>query len=654
MKPTYIVVIIGCLFIQSSGVAGKLAAPKHKRLEVKSPSESSLTGPRPKAADLKQGLPSQNSADVMANTSGTDRCTSQSLASLHHYASPQSGKRGLYFLSGDTPQVFLKSSPDQKEVQVTDFAGGVRSYGVAADGERLWVLIETPGATAGINTELHVVNPKTGQHRPLITEKRLAGYAVWEPGGQWIAYSASENSISRIYRVDVDTGARTLLFERPGYYRLTDFSPDKRFLALIQERGYSQMSISLWDLTTKTEVTFLKLPPAQIETAFFSSDSQNLIVHSDHGTDLLHISRLKIATQTLTTLTFENDPIDRIAMSQNRKFLGYSIGNTRSDLKYGELGANALALGLSPSPTPVGLTESFSFSPTGELFFVSSAALVPPRILSWRKGKLIVWRSQTSLSCVPEPKLVSIASEGNDSFNAWYYPSSQLPAPTILYVHDGPTAEFRPHFQPWIIQAATLGFSILAPNVRGSTGRNRTWVLADDGEKRRLAMSDVKMAIGWIKSRPTDSNGSVGLLGEGYGAYVASAAQGALPLVSLFGYLSLAELLSDPKRQSPNNAAEFGQLSDPWVSEKSSPRTGSFFQVKVVDGVSAIAEDTHLVPRLASRQPWQAERLRWMGHVLNFFEKHRLAQQIDKRPSQKKEEELRRVPPQINGLVPPN
>lgn len=52
-----------------------------------------------------------------------------------------------------------------------------------------------------------------------------------------------------------------------------------------------------------------------------------------------------------------------------------------------------------------------------------------------------------------------------------------------------------------------MGVAVLAPNVRGSSGYGKSYLLLDNGFKREDSVKDIGMLIQWVKQQvpPSDS-----------------------------------------------------------------------------------------------------------------------------------------------------
>ena len=67
------------------------------------------------------------------------------------------------------------------------------------------------------------------------------------------------------------------------------------------------------------------------------------------------------------------------------------------------------------------------------------------------------------------------------------------------------------------------GISVLAPNVRGSSGFGKTFVNLDNGALRFDAIRDIKACIDYVVEAKIAKAGQIGIMGGSYGGYMTMA-----------------------------------------------------------------------------------------------------------------------------------
>ena len=141
--------------------------------------------------------------------------------------------------------------------------------------------------------------------------------------------------------------------------------------------------------------------------------------------------------------------------------------------------------------------------------------------------------------------------------------------PVIISIHGGPS-QFRPGFsstfQQWI---ADLGAAVIAPNVRGSAGYGRDYVLLDNGFKREDSVRDIGALLDWIKTQPDLDQDRVVVYGGSYGGYMVLASMvhfsdrlaAGVDIVGISNFVTFLENTEDSRREL--RRVEYGDERDP-------------------------------------------------------------------------------------------
>jgi dipeptidyl aminopeptidase/acylaminoacyl peptidase len=90
-------------------------------------------------------------------------------------------------------------------------------------------------------------------------------------------------------------------------------------------------------------------------------------------------------------------------------------------------------------------------------------------------------------------------------------------ASAVVVVHGGPEAQARQNFDPVVQGLAAEGYTVLVPNVRGSTGYGKSWYQADDRRNRLRSVDDLAALHAWLPSLGVTK---AALWGGSYGGYM--------------------------------------------------------------------------------------------------------------------------------------
>jgi dipeptidyl aminopeptidase/acylaminoacyl peptidase len=100
------------------------------------------------------------------------------------------------------------------------------------------------------------------------------------------------------------------------------------------------------------------------------------------------------------------------------------------------------------------------------------------------------------LADLTRPQLRTFSSKDGTVLTGWLYrPDSPPPWPTMIHLHGGPEAQERPVYNSLFQSLVAAEIAVFAPNVRGSTGFGRTFVTADDRDRRYGAIEDVAATV---------------------------------------------------------------------------------------------------------------------------------------------------------------
>jgi dipeptidyl aminopeptidase/acylaminoacyl peptidase len=124
------------------------------------------------------------------------------------------------------------------------------------------------------------------------------------------------------------------------------------------------------------------------------------------------------------------------------------------------------------------------------------------------------------------PELVHFIAHDGLPLSGWLYraPVAAGPGPVLLSFHGGPEAQERPVFSPNHQAMVAAGISVLAPNIRGSSGFGRGFAHADDRYGRYDGITDVVSCVNFLVSNGIADPARIAISGRSYGGYLTLAA----------------------------------------------------------------------------------------------------------------------------------
>ncbi len=220
--------------------------------------------------------------------------------------------------------------------------------------------------------------------------------------------------------------------------------------------------------------------------------------------------------------------IDGLAVSPtgDRVAIIVDAGN-RSEVRL--LDAKTLALGTKPKLGP-GAVWSPRFSPDGKrvaLTLVRPEAPADIVALDAKTGDV------TGLRADPRPGMaktlkIDARIEVLKAFDGLALPVNvyvpkNAPVrklPTLVLIHGGPSGSAELRWSSTIAFFNSMGFAVVEPNIRGSTGFGVDYEKADDREKRGDALKDVESVNAWARAQPWCDGGKLAIGGISYGGYM--------------------------------------------------------------------------------------------------------------------------------------
>ena len=104
-----------------------------------------------------------------------------------------------------------------------------------------------------------------------------------------------------------------------------------------------------------------------------------------------------------------------------------------------------------------------------------------------------------------------------------YFGAKKHAIPFVAYYHGGPEGQSRPIFDKTIQYLLSEGFGVIQPNVRGSSGYGRAFLMMDDYKKRWDSVKDGVAAAAWLVEQGYATPGKIATYGGSYGGFMSVA-----------------------------------------------------------------------------------------------------------------------------------
>lgn len=490
---------------------------------------------------------------------------------------------------GNTNQLHLVAQPMGDRRQITFFDEPVTNADWSPTGARKGVAyIRDVGGNE--NYQLEYLDPAAAEPVRLTDGRGRAGTGVWSADGTQYAFqwTARNGVVTDVYIDDpLDKRAPELVFEAPEVgWNAVDWSPDGKSLLLIHFVSVNESYLWTYDLATHEK---REIEPSKVKAARggnFSRDGKGVYITSDLGSEFRTLRYVDLASGKVTVLSGHvNWDVDDFALSRDGRYLAYVIN---------ENGANRLALmdlalrqDLNPPVLPFGVIGSLEFDPGSKRLAFSLQTpqqpydiwvyeLVSQKLERWTQSELgpLDPKRFVAPSLVHYPTFDKVDGKPRE-IPAWVYkPAGPGPHPVLINIHGGPEGQTQPTFsvvyQQW---AGELGYAVIAPNVRGSTGYGKTYVALDNGMKREDSVRDIGALLDWIATQADLDAKRVVVIGGSYGGYMTLASmthyndrfRGAIDIVGISNFVTFLESTAEYRRDL--RRPEYGDERDPKMRE---------------------------------------------------------------------------------------
>jgi dipeptidyl aminopeptidase/acylaminoacyl peptidase len=349
--------------------------------------------------------------------------------------------------------------------------------------------------------------------------------------GKWILFASNRKGQLNLYRVPLEGGDAEQIsdYANPIYHAL--FSPDGRKVAYIENESEDLKNLDVYvmdaDGSDKQRVLRVR-EGSQDQVSDWSPDGRSLAVSSDaSGIDRPGV--LDLASGEVRWLGSKGVEEYAYRFSRSGSMLA-SLRNRDSvispvvyDLKRG----SAVKLRFPPGVA------------VGADFVDRDTKLVSLCTTPTRRAEMVLYDLKSHKTRTLVPAVYGDFSPGMfaGARHVWY-PSSdgrRVPAViyrprraargqkpgAVLYVHGGPTGQWFLNFDPYAQFLADMGYVVLMPNVRGSTGYGVEWRDLNRMDWGGGDLDDVAAGVEWLRRKGLADPARVGIFGGSYGGYMA-------------------------------------------------------------------------------------------------------------------------------------
>lgn len=386
------------------------------------------------------------------------------------------------------------------------------------------------------NWRIWSVDVETGKSIPLSPGDGAKAYVQQRsrhyPNEVLLAHNARDKRYFDVFRVNVETGANSLLMENNGFFAVfTDQYFKVRFVKKYNDDG--EMDYLDQDETGEWSKVIGHIPVEDSLTTRpieYSDDGEELWWIDSRGRDKAALVGENTKTGTFRVLAEDKradihsillDPVTRRPIAAASMF--DRVRWTVLDPEFqGDFDAMAVRF-----HGEIGFT---SISTDGSRIIIAHAQDTNPMEYfcydrKTRQSRRL-FSAHTRLENVPlvpmEPKVVK-ARDGLDVLCYLSRPTSDGngPAPMVLLVHGGPWSRDVWCLSPMHQWLASRGYAVLSVNYRGSRGFGKSFINAADREWGGKMHDDLIDAVDWAIAEGIADRNRVAIMGSSYGGYAA-------------------------------------------------------------------------------------------------------------------------------------
>jgi dipeptidyl aminopeptidase/acylaminoacyl peptidase len=402
--------------------------------------------------------------------------------------------------------------------------------------------------------DIFVYDLFTGEHQNLTpdTDDAILPGVCWSPDGQWIAFASDRSGCFDTYIMPASGGkARQVHADRFPDWEIR-WSPDGRWLSVVAETTGQDYGTFIVPLESGEAIQVTEgNKPICAKDARWSPDSQRIAFSSDLH-DRFNIGFYEISSGQITWITKGEGDWENPVWSPDGTRLActFSKGPSTSvvvrEIEQGTETHYQVEPGVHYRP---------QFTSDGEhLAFIFDNPRHPSDLwlLSLREGNL----HQLTNSLPPSlqqanfvmPEEVNYPSIDGTDVPALLYTAPRekraklgesvpLP-PGVVNIHGGPNWLFQITWDPLTQHMVSRGWTVLAPNYRGSTGYGREWQLANRFDFGGGDTQDVVAGVDYLVREGLADVSLIAATGRSYG-----------------GYLTMTSLTQYPDRWAVGSAA---------------------------------------------------------------------------------------------------
>ena len=379
-----------------------------------------------------------------------------------------------------------------------------------------------------------------------------------------VSHNRRDESVFDVFRIDIATGAATVLAQNPGNVTTWHTDHDGKLRAAGTSDGVNTSLLYReredQDFTPILTTSFKEA----VQPLFFTFDNRKLYVASNRGRDKAAIFEFDPAAAREGALLVESAEADIEALfhSRKRKVLTSARWVTsKVQRKFFDAHTEAMYRDIEARLPGYDVTLTSSNKDEDKFVVAAMSDRTPGKRYLYDSNARTLELLADIAPWLPEAQLSSmqpIVFEARDGLAIHGYltlPQGRDPRnlPVVVNVHGGPWARDVWGFNPEVQFLANRGYAVLQVNFRGSTGYGRKFWEASFREWGRKMQDDLTDGVQWLIAQGVADPSRIAIYGGSYGGYATLAGLAFTPDLYACGvdYVGVSNLLTFMKSIPP-------------------------------------------------------------------------------------------------------
>jgi dipeptidyl aminopeptidase/acylaminoacyl peptidase len=425
------------------------------------------------------------------------------------------------------------------------------------------------------NSQVYWYDSASRAVRMISSGQGVNGGLVWSHDGRRVAYHSTARDGTSYDILVAEPGApgvpppRLVFNGFQKNWSVQAWSPDDTKLLINNFVSATESHLYLMDIATAALTPVSEgAGTASVSGAAFTADGRGVYVITNRDSEFEQLRRVDLATGATEVLTahipWDIEDFDRTDDGRYLAWVANVDGVSRLTVINLANGNESLP------PLPDGRIGRIAFDQAGKRLAFSLESPQSPRdafVLDVERNSVVRFTQSEAgpvnpLDFVPAelvryPTFDRVNRKYREVPAFVFKPRTPGPHPVLIDIHGGPEGQAVPVWSPFTqFLVKEMGFAVIAPNVRGSTGYGRSYLDLDNGEDREDAVKDIGALLVWIGAQRQFDAKNVFVSGGSYGGYMSLASmvhfgdrlRGGIDVVGISNFVTFLESTSAYRR----------------------------------------------------------------------------------------------------------